>query len=188
MHQTWTFVATFPDKPAAAAAIAMEKCWSYYYENNAASGRRVSYRCNAVKFRSKKQCPAAVYLRYHSENSDISMYRSTSDHKHDEEEADIVFKFDAEQETLIREMFKQNLKPKSIKLALVEKGHPAPPQSKLNSFLRTLRAAKYGKEKLHMGTLEAWLIQNTIAPQDELDPFVAHFEIESADSFAPKFR
>lgn len=148
----------------------------------------MTYRCNEVKFKSERQCEAQIYLLYHSENSDISLYRSSSDHKHDVEGVTTVFKFSAEEEALIREMFKQNLKPKSIMFALAEKSTAPPPASKLQSFLKTLRQVKYGKEKLHLGTLEAWLKESITVPHDNLQPFVANYEIDTTDDLTPKFR
>lgn len=188
IHKAWLFVQTFPDKPAAEAALKVENCWSYHYDNTSRLGRRVSYRCNAIKSRSKNQCKAAAYLLYHSENTDISLFRSSSAHTHDEEVADLVFKFSPEAEALIREMFQQNMKPKGMKIKLVEKGHEVPPNSKLETLLKTLRASKYGKEKLNLGSLEAWLIETSTVPQDEREAFVVNFEVDSCDNSAPQFR
>lgn len=187
VHKDYLFDEEFPDKQTAIAALNQENVWSYYYENRSSKGLRVSYRCNTIKSRSTQQCEAAVYLLYHAENSNVSLFRSTSAHTHSETSMDAVFKFIPEAEALIREMFARNVKPKAMKFALVEKGFGAPPQSKLESFLKQLRASKYGKEKLHLGTLEAWLTENLNVPNDEREAFIVNFEIDD-DETAPRFR
>lgn len=111
-------------------------------------------------------------------------------HSHEEEGVaeNLVFQFSPEAETYITEMFNLNLKPKAIKIGLVTKGYPVPPPSKLETFLQKLRAAKFGKEKLHLGTLEAWLIECSIDPVDERDAFVVSYEIDGYDEKDPRFR
>lgn len=174
------------------AAIDKEQCWSQYYQNKSLSGLRVTYRCNAVKYRSQKQCDASIYVLYHSENSSVSVYRTVAIHKHDEQATDVslVFKFTPQAQALIAEMFKQKLKPKAMKLMLIENGHGAPPQSKLESYLKKLRISKFGKAKLNLGTLGAWLKNNLTVPESELHPFIVNYEIDHDhdDKFGPRFR
>lgn len=181
---------TYPHKAAAVDALKEENCWSYYYENTSNDGRRVSYRCNAVKFRASKQCDAKAYLLYHSQDTTVSFYRSTSEHSHNEAEIaeTLVFKFSPEAEAYITDMYNNKMKPKSIKLALVTKGFGVPPKAKLDSFLKKLRAAKLGKDKLHLGTLEAWLIDSSNQPEDDKDAFIVNYQIDSYDEDEPKFR
>lgn len=181
---------TYPNKAAAVEALNEENCWSYYYENYSSDGRRVSYRCNAIKFRASKQCDAKAYLLYHSKDTTVSFYRSTSGHSHDEAEIaeSLVFRFSPEAVACITDMYNNKMKPKSIKLALVTKGFGVPPKAKLDSFLKKLRAAKLGKDKLHLGTLEAWLIDCSSEPADDKDAFIVNYQIDSYDDDEPKFR
>lgn len=190
LHSDWLHHKTFPNKSAAVAAVVAEKTWSYHYENDSQSGIRVNYRCNAVKFRSKKQCSAKVYLLYHSHDETVSLYRCTLDHTHEDETVseNLVFKFTPDEEAYIIEMFNHNAKPKAIKVGLVAKGFSAPPASKLESYLKKLRAEKYGKNKLNLGTLEAWLAESSVEPADERDAFVVNYEVECDDEDSPKFR
>lgn len=136
IHKVFLFVATYPDKISAVTAVTKEACWSYYYKNSSEKGMRVSYRCNSVKFRSKKQCEAAVYLLYHSDSCEVSLFRSSSTHSHDDEDTETAFQFTPAAIELMTEEFNRNTKPKGIKATLVLKSHPAPPAAKLASFLK----------------------------------------------------
>lgn len=187
VHKVFSFDATYPDKRSAVTALSEEACWSYYYKNDSEKGTRVSYRCNSVKFRSKKQCEAAVYLLYHSHSCEVSLFRSSSAHSHEDEDTETAFQFTPAAIELVTEEYNRNTKPKGIKAALVLKGHPAPPATKLASFLKKLRATKFGKDKLHLGTLESWLLEKLTAPENEQEPFIINFEIDSFED-DPRFR
>lgn len=189
VHKEWTHIETYPDKKSAEEAVAEEKLWAYYYENTSERGRRVSYRCKAVRFRSKQQCDAAVYLLYNSRDTTVSLFRSASDHTHDKEgvRENLAFNFTPEVKAYIEELFSYNLKPKNIKYKLAEKGYNSIPSAKVDSFLKKLRTEKYG-EPLHLGTLEAWLAGSLSEPEDERDAFVVSYEIISYDESEPRFR
>lgn len=186
VHKIWLHDTTFENKSDAEEAVRKDGCWSYHYSNTSDAGRRINYRCNLVKFRGK-QCDAAIYVLYDSRSHKVSLFRSQSDHTHDAE-TNAVFKFTAEEQNTITELFELGVKPKSIKIKLVTKGFNCPPYSKLNSFLLKLRQKKYGKEKLSLGTLEKWLKENSTVPSNETEPFVLKFEIESYDANDLKFR
>lgn len=71
---------------------------------------------------------------------------------------------------------------------LVKKGFEVPPRSKLQTFLKKLNDAKYGQEKIHCGTLEKWLEENTPLPDSETKPFVINYEMNYEDEENIDFR
>lgn len=73
------------------------------------------------------------------------------------------------------------MKPKSILYQLVEKGFTPPTKSKLDNFITKLRKEKFGSEKLHFGTLNQWLIECSVAPIKEDEPFIVAHSVHVDD-------
>lgn len=186
LHKNWLHVKTFDNKSDALAAINEEKCWSYYYDNHSAAGKRVAYRCNMVKLRGI-QCAASAYLLYDSKSDKVFFFRSDSKHTHDSV-ATAVSKFTAAEENVIRELMESGLRPKSIKYNLVKKGIRIPAGAIFNSILMRIRHEKFGRHKLNPSILEKWLQENQLMPDDETDPFVLKYEIDSRSEDDEKFR
>lgn len=58
-----------------------QKSWSIIRRNDSKDGMKVQYRCSKVK-QSGPQCPAAIYLLYHSDREAVSLFRVDCDHDH----------------------------------------------------------------------------------------------------------
>lgn len=68
-------------------------------------------------------------------------------------------------------------KPKQILNNLMMKKYDLPDRTKFDSFLKSLRSNRSGKEKINMGDLKKWLEDNILVPVDKTKPFVVHFEM-----------
>ena len=63
--------------------IETEGLWSKHKPVETKNGLRYEYRCNRVKRRGP-QCAAAIYLLYHSTNTNVSLFKTTAAHDHDD--------------------------------------------------------------------------------------------------------
>lgn len=191
IHKNWSLEKTFRNKNEAIKAVESEQCWAYYYANESSTATRITYRCNAMKFRGK-QCDAGVYLSYDKRNSDVQLYRCELPHSHDSEacKQNVRNTIPIEIEAAIRELFNHNVKPKAILYNLVLKGHQPPSKARLTTLLTKLRKEKYGEEKLNFGTLQKWLIESSNVPDDECEPFIVNYDvhIDEADDSKNEFR
>lgn len=160
--------------------------WSKYYVKDTTKGRRVKYRCNAVQYRGK-QCPAGIYLLFHAENENVSLFRCHSEHVHDSDGQTISGTLSDAVQSIIRDCFHQNMKPKAMKYVLASKGHGVVQQSRLTSFLRKLRLEKFGNI-LNFGSLHSWLESNSTVPAVETEAFVVNFEMDDKHENEPRFR
>lgn len=141
-------------------------------------GVRVNYRCNQMKFRGK-QCASGLYLLYDSKSLKVYLYRAESPHTHDDDENrdNVVVRISGDLEKEIRALFDQRTKPKSILYQLVCKGFIPPKKSKLTAFLTKIRKETFGGEKLHFGTLQKWLNEDSKIPTDDSVPFIVSHEV-----------
>lgn len=186
IHRIWLPETTFKTHAEATETVSKEGCWSKYFENKSKSNVTVTYRCNSVKFRGA-QCEAGIRLVYPETSTVVELFRCTSPHTHDEN-SNIVFRFRAEEQQLIRELVQKGTKRKAISTALVMQGFLAPPQTKLQSFIKKVKAELNGGVQLHLGTLEQWLSETSVVPEDQTEPFILSYEINDEDETAPKFK
>mgnify|MGYP003530474052 FL=1 len=80
----WIYKETFALAAEADEFIKQEKCWSALRKYETVAGKKVEYRCNLVKRRSKRQCNASIYLLYHADDLTVSRFACELDHNHDE--------------------------------------------------------------------------------------------------------
>lgn len=158
--------------------------WSKQYKNSI--GDRQMYRCNRVKFRGK-QCAARVYLLYSSKDDTVQLFRSTSDHDHDQNVNKITDLSD-DVKNEIRKMYDYGVtKPKQIHINLLKKDFGQQNENHLNRFLTQLRTEKYGQSNIDMNTLQKWLVENSTVPSINSQPFVVDYEISKREE-KPYFR
>lgn len=58
-----------------------QNTWSIAFRYDTVDGGKVHYRCNKVKL-AGPQCPAAIYVLYHSEKESVSLFRTDDEHDH----------------------------------------------------------------------------------------------------------
>jgi hypothetical protein len=173
-RRKWLPICTYYSKDGAINKVKTDGIWSQSHTNTTNEGKLVYYRCNKVERRGK-QCPAAIYLLYHSENDCVTMFETGSDHSHDESK---LAGINGESRLLIDELFKLKVKPKRILETLEEKGLPVPLKKQLSNYLVSLRKKLYGSSSISLGELEAWCQRNAILPDDDDQPWVLRYQIE----------
>lgn len=184
IHKEYLEEKTFDSIKEAIATIKSEGIWSYHYSNQSRAGKRVTYRCNQMKFRGK-QCESAVYLLYDAFSPRVGFFRSISLHTHNDDNA--VDKITGQLADKIKLMYELNVKPKMILYKLLREGFKAPTKSKLYSFLGKLRKEKFGQCRIDYATLEKWLSENIDPPVEQNEPFIVDYfvavnEINTAES------
>lgn len=176
IHKEYFEERTFDSQKEATEAIESEGIWSYHYSNQSTAGKRVTYRCNQMKFRGK-QCEAAVYLMYDAFSPRIGFFRSTSLHTHSDiaNINNAVDKITGQLADKIKLMHELNVKPKMILYKLLQDGFKPPTKSKLYSFLSKLRKDKFGQCRIDFATLEKWLAENIEPPIEQNEPFIVDY-------------
>lgn len=185
VHKQWIFGRTFESKKEAEEL--MKDKWSYHYPTGSENGRRVVYRCPKVKFRGP-QCDAAAYLRFDSKSGKVQLFIADCEHTH-ENSANAVEEIPDDVKKVIEDLFENNVTtPKLMTTNLLKKNIELPLDAKLKTFLKHLHKAKYGKSRIHCGTLEKWLEENTALPDDASKPFILNYEMNCEDETNVDFR
>jgi hypothetical protein len=83
----------------------------------------------------------------------------------------------------IQKLFDLKLKPKAILIELSKNSdiRKLPSKRQLDNYLHQLRESKYGPSQISVGELEAWLLKNSVIPEDLHIPFVAQYELETEE-------
>lgn len=174
-HKQWVYEKSFATK-AIADKFLEEEHFAYYYRNKSESGMRITYRCKLMKFRGR-QCEAAIYLLFDSNTTDIQLFRSQTEHTH-ENDLNAVEVIPVEIQNKIRELYQNNVtKPQIIINTLIAKGMQPPSKAKFQTFFKKLKEEKYGAEKMDCGKLERWLQENSQLPESETQPFIVSYEM-----------
>lgn len=186
IRKDWIYERTFKTK-AEADKFLSEGNWGYHYDNKSEDGVNITYRCKSVKFRGV-QCAAAVRLIFDSRSDDIQLFRADADHTHDNNPNAIeIIPLDVQEE--MRRLFENNVtKPKAMKVNLAKKGFDLPSEAKFKTFMKKLNDERFGKEKIHCGTLEKWLQENSSVPDSDTKPFVLSYEMNYENESNIDFR
>lgn len=186
MRKDWIYVQTFKTKSEADQFLSTEN-WGFHYDNISSAGVSITYRCKSVKFRGV-QCEAAVRLVFDSRSDDIQLFRADSEHTHANnpnavENIPVII-----QEEMTRFFEVGITKLKGMKTNLAKKGFDLPSDAKIKTFLKKLNDAQLGKEKIHCGTLEKWLQENSSLPESDTQPFILNYEMNAENETNPDFR
>ena len=129
------------------SAITAEGRWSYHYSNYTNDGKKLYYRCKAIK-RSKKQCNAAVYRLFDSPSDNVIIYRTENVHEHDinnmSKEAFPTFL-----KSEINKMCDLLMKPKRILRNLADNGHQIQIKQ-LQNYITAYKKKKYGSTSISL--------------------------------------
>lgn len=80
INLTWLKEVTYHDSSKKAEQFVQQKnIWKITSSIYTPSGKRVTYHSTAGKYRMN-ECPAGLYLLYHSENQRVSIYCTTNSH------------------------------------------------------------------------------------------------------------
>lgn len=164
----------------ATAFIKSEKIWSYFYTNKTTDGDKVIYRCNKVKAR-ETQCKAQLYLLYHAEEEDVSVYKTTCEHTCNGSK-NIGIRDDVK--LFINEQIKSGVnKPKTILSNIERNGLQVPKASQLNNYLKQYRDKNFGVSTISMGELNEWCESKSNIPINDDEAFILYHEIGDNDEY-----
>lgn len=186
VRKDWILETTFTCKKEAEQFI-KDGNWGYFYENKSNDGVSITYRCKHVKFRGA-QCAAGVRLVFDSRSHNIQLFRADAAHSHTNS-SNAVESIPDDIQDEIKRLYENNVtKPKAVQTNLLKKGFDVPPIQKLKTLLKKLNEARYGQDKIHFGTLEKWLQENTPLPESETEPFVLNYEMDYENEAQIDFR
>jgi hypothetical protein len=177
MTRIWIQNAMFDCQEDAEKAVQDEKIWKKSASVKTASGTRIEYRCTSAKYRVR-ECPAGLYLLYHSTGKNVSLFKTTCEHANHVDDPDRGLP--NQLKVFIREKYSEGItKPNAIldlikKYKLVE-----PPKPKLVAFLRTLRVEKFGNSMISANELRTWCMERSEIPSDKDTPFVLDYYIKA---------
>ncbi|CAF1299183.1 unnamed protein product, partial [Rotaria magnacalcarata] len=175
-QRNWVEKMVFINTEEAEEAGIKEDQWRYHYTNTTAAGEKKVFRCNKVKALGK-QCDAGIYLLFESTNDNVVLFRSTSNHTHDNI-GEKPSRIPTEVKTIIQDLFELKLKPKAIIEVLHERGITPPSIHQLNNFLRTIKSTKLGPTSISLGEIEQWCLESSQSiPESDDAPFVASYQI-----------
>ena len=119
------------------AEQAVNPMWKKSSSKNTPHGLRVEYRCTGGTYRIN-ECPAGLYLLYHSTSSKVSLFRTDSDH--DNHVPDPRRGLSQELKLFIAEKFEEGIQKPNALLALIrQKKMKEPAKTKIITYLKTLR-------------------------------------------------
>ncbi|CAF1531286.1 unnamed protein product, partial [Rotaria sordida] len=182
----WVKEAVFDN--AVKAEVSLGNTWSKHYTNYSDIGRKVYYRCRKSKLRGP-QCSAGIYLLYHAESDQVSIYKTETDHDHHEGK---VRGIDENVNKCIEDLFNDGItKPKQIIRALQTRNFELPSYVQIKNFLVQYKKTKFGSYIVSLGELEQWCKQNINISTDENKYFVVSYKImynDEEDVDGNKFR
>ncbi|CAF1159836.1 unnamed protein product [Rotaria sordida] len=182
----WIKEAVFDN--AVKAEVSLGNTWSKHYTNYSDIGRKVYYRCRKSKLRGP-QCSAGIYLLYHAESDQVSIYKTETDHDHHERK---VRGIDENVNKCIEDLFNDGItKPKQIIRALQTRNFELPSYVQIKNFLVQYKKTKFGSYIVSLGESEQWCKQNINISTDENKYFVVSYKImynDEEDVDGNKFR
>lgn len=180
VNRTWLKGETYESSAEAEEYVRSNKFWKISSSTSTASGKRVDYRCAAGKYRVN-ECPAGLYLLYHSTNLRVSVYRTENEHKNHITEPTRGLSIDVK--NFVERKYKDGItKPKALLHLIRDSEMPEPPKSKLVSFLRTLRSEVLGSPTISVAELQAWCAERQHVPHDHDEPYVLASYVHAASA------
>jgi hypothetical protein len=142
-------------------------------------GQRIDYRCSGGKFRSE-ECPAAIYLLYHSDSAAVSLFKTRSDHTNHNTNPSRGLPVDLK--AFIKKKFDEGFqKPNAILEAIRQAGILEPSKAQIVTYLQQVRVHKYGQSTIFAKDIIEWCNVRMEVPSNEDDPFVMRYHVH-ADS------
>jgi hypothetical protein len=179
MKRTWIVKETFDSPAAAEKAVEEMKVWKKCSTKRTTQGETVYYRCAAGRYR-KSECPAGIYLLYHSNSDDVSLYEADEEHQNHTTEPSRGLSM--ELKSFISKKYSEGITiPEKILSVIRSAGMPEPSKQQLNSFLTAIRSKKYGPPCMSAVEIRRWCEKHKNVPAELDEPFVlaCHIHAES---------
>lgn len=139
-NRVWIKFAEFHSAQDAEENVTTQNMWRKSSLKNSLDGRRVDYRCFAGKYRSN-ECPAGLYLLYHSNSHKVSMFLTEC--AHDNHYMEQARGLDHEIKVFVKDRFEDGIrKPNAILADMRRHNIKQPPKTKLISYIKQLRYEK----------------------------------------------
>lgn len=177
--RVWRELKKYESGAEAEMAVDALKTWKKISSSTTSSGTRVEYRCTKGQYR-KSECPAGLYLLYHSTSACVSLYQTENEH---DNHTNIQSRgLSSDLKDFVRQKYKDGItKPNGLLHLIRENAMTEPVKSKLVEFLKTLRHDK-NTPSVSASEIRTWCNDRIRIPQDEDEPYVLDFLI-LADSY-----
>lgn len=164
--------------------IKSENCWSKVTTNKTYEGDSVIFRCNKVKA-TTQQCSSGIYLFYHADSTNVSLFRSQNEHDCDELVPRGKTSMTELQKNYIVKCLKEKQKRKEIMNSMYLEGIPVPTKNQLNNFIVAWNKENNGPPVISVSELLALLKERVAVPDDSDDKafVVAHRILDDEISF-----
>ncbi|CAF4124769.1 unnamed protein product [Rotaria magnacalcarata] len=157
--------------------------WTCCKINDTEQGTKKYYKCN---FKRGSNCPAKIYLLFHANNFEVTLFEAIIQHDHTTESEQIGIRI--ELKNVIVKLFQNGYTtPKAILSELDKLKIIQPKASQIANFLATLRKKLYGPAQISLNYIKNWCIEKSIVPNDPDECFVANYYIKDDDD-DPLFR
>lgn len=134
-NRTWLKKEVYANSVDAEKSI--HPLWKKCSSKNTVQGLRVNYRCTGGRYRIE-ECPAGLYLLYHSDSIQVSLYRTDCDHSN--HAPDPLRGLPHEIKSFISKKYEEGIsKPNAILKLIRKRKLKEPKKSKVVAYLRTLR-------------------------------------------------
>ncbi|CAF4253261.1 unnamed protein product [Rotaria magnacalcarata] len=151
--------------------------WTCCKINDTEQGTKKYYKCN---FKRGSNCPAKIYLLFHANNFEVTLFEAIIQHDHTTESEQIGIRI--ELKNVIVKLFQNGYTtPKAILSELDKLKIIQPKASQIASFLATLRKKLYGPAQISLNYIKNWCIEKSIVPNDPDECFVANYYIKDDD-------
>jgi hypothetical protein len=108
---------------------------------------------------------------------------TSNNHNH---ESDKTVGFSIEVQDLIKKLFDEHYKPKTIRRKIAEANLPVPTKNQLAHILQKLKKTKFGRYEISLGELTKYCEEYSAVPEEQDEAFVLKYEVEDDDDI--KFR
>lgn len=183
----WIFDRKFENFDEAQLFLRAEKTWTVKFTHTTEEGKKQYYRCNKVKCRGP-QCAAQIYLLFESNSDAVFLYRTGSEHDHENIGTKSDYGISQEVKDEINKLYDLHLKPKAILSRLIEmKNIKVPTKKQLNNYLSDRRKVVYGPSTISLGELEQWLINKSQIPEGDNEPYVICYHVYEDENITFRF-
>jgi hypothetical protein len=188
-NRDWIEVRQFSSAVEAEEELKSRNMWKKCDVNKCEEGVKVRYRCLYGRYRVA-ECPAAVYLLFHSHTQKVTMFETECGHSHTSS-AEPTRGLSLDMKKFIAEKYSDGIrKPKALLALMRRKKMSEPAKNKLEHYLKVLRRQKYGEATVSAHEIDEWCEARKQEPSDVDEPFVLRHEVsaESTNTDEQKLR
>ena len=173
----WLKVQEFDAREDAGKAVLLDGSWKTSSSQYSNDGHKIIFRCSRGKYRTA-ECPAQLYLLFHSDNDKVSLFKTNSEHANHETNPDRGLPHGMKM--VIRQLFNEGIrKPNFILDTLRNRNLSEPAKAKVVYYLQQLRREKYGQPTVSGSDITKWCTERITVPSDKDTPFVLNYLVHT---------